>query len=64
MQLRRALQEEQCLANPSVSRGIWEFPKIRDTFMGVSIIRTIILGSILGSPNFGNYHIGGYVGII
>ena len=34
------------------------FPKIRGTILGVAIIRTIvtivsILGSILGSPNFG-----------
>ena len=30
------------------------FPKIRGTFLGVPIVRIVgILGSILGSPNFG-----------
>ena len=33
---------------------MWEFPKIRGTFLGVPIIRTIVfLGSILGSPYLG-----------
>ena len=29
---------------------IWAFPKIRDTLLGVPIIRTIVFGSILGYP--------------
>ena len=34
-------------------RGIWEFPKIRDTFLGVPHNKEyIILGSTLGSPHF------------
>ena len=32
---------------------IWGFPKIRGTCLGVPLIRTSILGSILGYPNFG-----------
>ena len=34
---------------------IWGFPKIRGTFLGALIIRTIVYwgGSILGFPNFG-----------
>ena len=39
---------------------IWGFPKIRGTILGVPIIRIIvysILGSRLGSPHLGNYHL-------
>ena len=49
---------------------MWEFPKIRGTFLGVPIIRIIVYwGSILGSPYFGklpygNICYGDYVGII
>ena len=33
--------------------GIWGFPKIRGTILGVPIIRTIVFwGSTLGSPLF------------
>ena len=31
-------------------KAIWGLPIIRGTFLGVPIIRTSILGSILGSP--------------
>ena len=35
------------------------FPKIRGTFLGVPIHKDYsILGSILGSPYLGNYHVG------
>ena len=35
-------------------RSIWRVPKIRGTFLGVPIIRTILFwGSILGSPYLG-----------
>ena len=38
---------------------IWGFPKIRGTFLGVPIIRTIIfLGLYWGSPILGNHHLG------
>ena len=42
---------------------IWEFPKIRNTLLGVpTIIRDYsILGSILGPPILGNYDILSYV---
>ena len=37
---------------------IWEFPKIRGTFLGVPIIRTLIyLGLYWGPLILGNYHI-------
>ena len=33
---------------------IWDSPKIRGTFLGIPIVRTIMfLGPILGSPYFG-----------
>ena len=32
---------------------IWRFPKIGGTFLGVPLIRTIVLESLLGSPNLG-----------
>ena len=32
---------------------IWGFPKIRGTFLGVTIIRISMLGSTLGSPFIG-----------
>ena len=40
----------------ALAMSIWEFPKVRGTFLGILIIRTIvyiILGSILGFPYFG-----------
>ena len=37
---------------------IWGIPKIRGTLLGVPIIRHSILGSKLGSPILGNYHLG------
>ena len=38
---------------------IWEFPKVRGTFLGVHIIRTIAyLGLYWGPPILGNYHMG------
>ena len=37
--------------------GIWWFPQIRGTFLGVPIIRTIIFwGLYWGPPILGNYH--------
>ena len=37
---------------------IWGFPKIRGTFLGVPIIRTVVfLRLYWGSPILGNYHI-------
>ena len=37
---------------------IWWFPKIRGTFLGVSIIRTIIFWGLYWVPSIlGNYHI-------
>ena len=40
------------------------FPKLRGTIFGIPIINKdySILGSILGSPYFGNYHIGEVIG--
>ena len=39
---------------------IWGFPKIRGTFLGVPIIRTIAFwGLYWGPPILGNYHITG-----
>ena len=35
--------------------GIWEFPKIRGTILGVPILRIIVFW---GPPILGNYHIG------
>ena len=36
---------------------IWGLPKMRDTFLGVSIIRTIVFGGLYwGSHILGNYH--------
>ena len=40
---------------------IWGFPKIRGTFLGVPIMRTSTLGSILGYPNFGKLPYGSRV---
>ena len=38
---------------------IWYFPKIRDTLLGVPIIRLIVFwGLYWGPPIQGNYHIG------
>ena len=40
--------------------GIWEFPKIGGTILGVPIIRTLVFwGLYWGSPILGKYHIGG-----
>ena len=37
---------------------MWGFPKIRDTFLGVPIIRTIVyLGLYWGLLILGNYHV-------
>ena len=34
------------------------FPKIRDTFLGIPIIRTVVFwGLYWGSPIYGNYHV-------
>ena len=39
---------------------IWGFPKIRCTFLGVPVIRTIVFwGLYWGPPILGNYHIFG-----
>ena len=38
---------------------MWGFPKIRGTFLGVPIIRTIVyLGLYRGPPVLGKYHVG------
>ena len=38
---------------------IWRFPKIRGTFLGVPMLRTIVFGALLGVPLFlGSYHMG------
>ena len=38
--------------------GIWGFPKIRGTNLGVPIIRTIVFGGLYwGSPILGKYHL-------
>ena len=40
---------------------MWEFPKIRGTFLGVPIIRAIIFWGLYWGPLvLGNYHIGLY----
>ena len=31
-------------------QGIWGFPKIRGTFLGVPIIRTIVFWGLYGGP--------------
>ena len=37
---------------------IWGFPEIRDTFLGVPIIRTIVFWGLYWGPLIlGNYHI-------
>ena len=37
---------------------IWEYPKIRGTFLGVPIVRIVVFGGLYwGSPILGNYHI-------
>ena len=37
---------------------IWKFPKIRGTFLGVPIIKTILFGGLYWGPLIlGNYHI-------
>ena len=37
---------------------MWGFPKIRGTFLGVPIIRTIVFwGPYWGPPILGNYHV-------
>ena len=46
----------QELAQKGLYRGKGGFPQIRGTILGVPIIRTSILGSILGSLLLGNYH--------
>ena len=49
-----------CLACPggSSNLAIWGFPKIRGTFLGVPIIRTIVYwGLYWGTLILGNYHI-------
>ena len=39
------------------SQSIWGFPNIRDLFLGIPIIRTIVFGGLYwGSPILGNYH--------
>ena len=44
------------LAQPKKG-NIWGFPKIRGTFLGVPIIRTVVyLGLYWGPPILGNYH--------
>ena len=44
----------------SIMRVIWEFHKIRGTFLGVPIIRIIVFwGLYWGPPILGNYHIKG-----
>ena len=38
---------------------MWEFPKIKGTFLGVPIIRTIVFWGLYWGPFIlGNYHIG------
>ena len=47
------------LISSSVDRGIWGFPKIRGTILGVPIIRTIVYWGLYWGPLFlGNYHLG------
>ena len=44
-----------------VYMGIWGFPKIRGTILGVLIIRIIVFGGLYwGPPILGNSHIGIY----
>ena len=44
-----------------IVKSIWGFPKIRGTFLGFSIIRTIVFwGLYLGPVILGNYHIRDY----
>ena len=41
-----------------VENKIWEVPKIRDTFLGVPITRTIVCWGLYWGPRIlGNYHI-------
>ena len=43
---------------PLHSEGIWGFPKIKGTFLGVPIMRIIIYWGVYGGPPIlGNYHI-------
>ena len=43
--------------------SIWGFPKIRGTFLGVPIIRTIVFRVLYwGPPILGNYHIFSFSG--
>ena len=40
-----------------VLRLIWGFPKIRGTFLGAPLIRTIVFWRLYwGTPIWGNYH--------
>ena len=48
----------------ALSFPIWGFPKIRATILGVTYNKDYsILGSILGSPILGNYHIAQVFGL-
>ena len=55
-----------CAADRSCAKGetpteyiIWRFPKIRGTFLGVPMIRTIVYWGLYWGPLIlGNYHIG------
>ena len=60
--LLKSLREPTIIENQSekeIGGGvIWVFPKIRGTFLGVPIIRTIAFwGLYWGPPTLGNYHI-------
>ena len=47
----------RCCVPREVSCGIWGFPKIRGTILGVPIRRTIVYwGLYWGPPISGNYH--------
>ena len=40
-------------------RAIWRFPKVRNTFLGAPIIRTIVFWGLYWGPHIlGNYHMG------
>ena len=55
----------QMLTSPFGAEGIWEFPKIRGTILGVPILRIIVYwGLYWGPPILGNYHIITYIPLI
>ena len=41
---------------------MWDFPKIRVPYFGVLIIRTLLFNGTIGSPIFGNPHVGSRAG--